>query len=70
MGRNKPRHKFKQDGVRTNNYCTHCGMYNCDPMFWTPTPANLKRNHRSRNNECIGCGKPEGKCTCKNKKGY
>lgn len=70
MGRNKPRHKIKQNGAVTSDWCTCCGMYNCDPMFSFNSIAENKRYNRRKNGQCIGCGQTESKCKCKNKKGY
>lgn len=70
MSKNKPRHKFKQDGTKTSYYCSCCGYYNCDPMFapFPPTRAELKKEFRFQNKLCQGCGQKI--CKCKNKKGY
>jgi hypothetical protein len=70
MSRNKPRHKIKQNGAITSQWCSCCGYYNCDPMFAVDSFAQRKRDRRAKNKECIGCGKKLDKCSCKNKKGY
>ena len=68
MGRNKPRHKTKKNGLSNKDYCHHCLSYNCDPMYFMNTVATNKRLGRRRLNLCEGCGNKD--CKCKNKKEY
>lgn len=70
MGKNKPRHQYKQDGYLTRLWCFCCHNHDCNPMFspFIPTPSMRKRSERLKNKECLGCGKQT--CECKNRKGY
>jgi hypothetical protein len=70
MGKNEPRHKVKQDGYLTHQWCFDCHCHQCNPMFepLIPTPSMRKRDKRRENKECLGCGKKI--CKCKNRKGY
>lgn len=68
MGRNKPRHKFKKNGVPSGNYCQDCLSWNCDTMFFEETIATTKRLSRRKQGLCEACG--SNPCKCKNKKGY
>lgn len=68
MSRNKPRHKFKQDGYRTSDFCNHCMCHDCNSWFSVDTIAVNKRTQRRRDKVCEGCGKDP--CKCKNRKGY
>lgn len=55
---------------RTRNYdlCTGCGYPHCDPMFGiNPSGAMKKIQKRLHNGQCMGCGKPLNKCSCKSK---
>jgi len=66
MGRNKPRHEFKQDGYRARDFCQHCMCHNCDPLFFVDTIATRKRTERKHSGICEGCGIDP--CKCKNTK--
>lgn len=64
----KPRARFNQHGTHNYDLCTGCGYPHCDPMFgMNPSGAMRKIQKRLHNDQCMGCGKPLNKCTCKSK---
>lgn len=66
MAKNAKRHKIKQNGVRTDDWCTICQRLGCDPFGYIPgTPAEIKREKRYKLGQCIGCGKQKEKCACR-----
>ena len=66
MGRRKPRHKIKKNGLSNSRYCHHCLCYDCNTMFFESTIATKKRLQRRKLKLCEACGNKE--CTCKNKR--
>ena len=64
MAKNSKRHKIKQDGFHTNNWCTCCQNLGCDPYGCVHNSiAEQKRRKRAMLGQCRGCGKE--KCICR-----
>jgi hypothetical protein len=65
---NAKRHKIKQNGVRTLDWCIYCMCLKCDPSGCFPNSiAYQKMRKRERNGQCIACGKLKAECSCRSK---
>lgn len=64
MAKNAKRHKIKQNGSRTSDWCTCCQKLGCDPYGCIDSsPAERKRRKRAALGQCRGCGREN--CICR-----
>jgi hypothetical protein len=61
MKRARKARGYKKTGERSQNMCTGCFSFHCDPMMDSPLWA-LKKHKRHSKGQCVACGKKPCKC--------
>jgi hypothetical protein len=64
IGKNKPRHKIKKNGLSNKHYCQTCLSYNCNPLYSEDTIAVRKRLTRRKLNLCEASGNNDSYYYC------